>query len=90
MRELENIVERAVIVSRGSKLSIGNWFGIKKVTKQKPMLIRLQDIEKEHIKGILISTNWRVRGENGAADILGLKPTTLESKMKKLGIHRKK
>jgi formate hydrogenlyase transcriptional activator len=45
-------------------------------------------MERQHITDILEQTNWRVSGEKGAAAILGLKATTLEARMKKLGIKR--
>ena len=48
----------------------------------------MQEVEKDHISYILNMTNWRIRGKSGAAEILGLKPTTLESRIKKLGIKR--
>jgi transcriptional regulator with GAF, ATPase, and Fis domain len=51
---------------------------------------RLDELEREHIVSVLDRTGWRVSGERGAAEILGLKPTTLESRMKKLGIARRK
>jgi transcriptional regulator with GAF, ATPase, and Fis domain len=50
----------------------------------------LEEIERKHILGILEQAGWRIRGRGGAAAILGLKPSTLESKMKKLGIVRPK
>ena len=50
----------------------------------------LEALEVEHIRAVLESTNWRVRGEGGAAQRLGLKPTTLESRMARLGITRKR
>jgi len=50
----------------------------------------LEEIERRHILDVLERTGWRVRGKNGAAQILGLKPSTLESKMLKRGIKRKK
>ena len=46
-------------------------------------------LEGEHIRAVLESTNWRVRGVAGAAERLGLKPTTLESRMARLGLVRK-
>jgi len=46
-------------------------------------------VEREHILSVLKLTGWRVSGERGAAGHLGLKPTTLEARMKKLGITRK-
>jgi transcriptional regulator with GAF, ATPase, and Fis domain len=48
----------------------------------------LEEVEREHILSVLDRTSWRVSGDRGAARILGLKRTTLEARMKKLGIHR--
>ena len=48
----------------------------------------LQDVERQHITAVARSTGWRIRGRHGAAEILGLKPTTLEARMKRLGITR--
>jgi transcriptional regulator with GAF, ATPase, and Fis domain len=48
----------------------------------------LEDVEREHVLSILEETRWRVSGERGAAKILGVKRTTLEARMKKLGIAR--
>ncbi|MBC8154608.1 MAG: sigma-54-dependent Fis family transcriptional regulator, partial [Bacteroidetes bacterium] len=48
----------------------------------------LEDCERDHITAVLEQTRWKVSGENGAVRILGVIPTTLESKMKKLGIIR--
>jgi transcriptional regulator with GAF, ATPase, and Fis domain len=50
----------------------------------------LNAMEVEHIRGVLDSTEWRIRGIGGAAERLGLKPTTLESRMARLGITRKR
>ena len=49
----------------------------------------LEDVEREHIVAVLEQTGWRVSGDRGAAKVLGLKRTTLESRMKKLGIARR-
>jgi len=49
----------------------------------------LSDHEKEYIMEVLEMTNWRVSGDKGAAKILDIKPTTLEARMKKLGISRR-
>jgi len=56
----------------------------------KASLQKLDDVEKDHIIDILKKVNWKVSGEKGAAKILGLNPTTLEARMKKLGIKRDK
>jgi formate hydrogenlyase transcriptional activator len=50
--------------------------------------VRMVDVEQEHIRNVLETTHWRVRGAGGAADRLGLRPTTLETRMAKLGIKR--
>jgi formate hydrogenlyase transcriptional activator len=50
--------------------------------------VKLVDVEREHIRTILESTRWRIRGKTGAAELLGLKPTTLETRMAKLGLAR--
>jgi transcriptional regulator with GAF, ATPase, and Fis domain len=50
----------------------------------------LSALEVEHIRAVLDATKWRVRGPGGAAERLGLKPTTLESRMARLGLTRKK
>jgi formate hydrogenlyase transcriptional activator len=89
VRELENIIERALIVSPGKELTIGNWF-----FQDAPPpsdggnVSTLQDVERNHIKKVLESTSWRVSGKGGVAEKLGLKPTTLEARMKKLEILR--
>jgi formate hydrogenlyase transcriptional activator len=92
IRELENIIERALIFSRGNTLEYGDWIPSLKnsVTHEagKNLLFKLDDIEKEHILKILNQTNWKVSGEKGAAKLLGLNATTLESRMKKLEIKR--
>lgn len=50
--------------------------------------LTLRDMERQHIRDMLEQANWRVSGEKGAAKILGLNPTTLGARMKKLGIAR--
>ena len=50
--------------------------------------VKLNDVEKEHIKAVLDTTRWRIRGNGGAAELLGLKATTLETRMAKLGLQR--
>jgi len=51
--------------------------------------VTLKEMERLHILAVLERSGWRVRGKNGAAEILEIKPTTLDAKMKKLGIKRK-
>jgi len=85
VRELENVIERAVIINEGTNLDCSDWIP-QKGTIPDQLQVTLQEMEKNYIIRVLKSTNWRVSGEKGAAKILGMKRTTLESKMKKLGI----
>jgi PAS domain S-box-containing protein len=85
IRELRNVVERAMIVSTGCRLAMS----IPSLPAGSPRRSsRLVDVEKDHIHTVLDSTSWRIRGRDGAADRLGLKPTTLETRMAKLGLRR--
>jgi len=92
IRELENLIERALILTNTSTLEYGDWIPAAKNTASngKVSLQKMDDVEKEHIISVLNSTNWKVSGEKGAAKILGLNATTLEARMKKLGIEREK
>ncbi len=87
IRELKNIIERAMILCQDSTLRI-NLPG--QSESKAPQTMILAEIEKIHIINTLNSINWRVGGINGAAEILGLKRTTLLTKMKKLNIQRPK
>jgi len=85
IREVRNVVERAMILATGSRLFID----LPSVSPSdgEPSL-HLSDAEREHVLSVLEMTGWRVRGKGGAAEKLNLKPSTLESKMAKLGITR--
>jgi transcriptional regulator with GAF, ATPase, and Fis domain len=88
IRELEHVIERAVILSQGPELSLDDWMPKSSVASGVAPQTTLEDVERSHIISILNQTAWRVSGEKGAAKILGLNPTTLEARMKKLGISR--
>jgi len=88
IRELENIIERAVIVCQGKRLEAGDWLPQKSMPAGTQDITTLEEIEKAHILKVLESTHWQVSGEKGAAKILGLNQNTLVSRMKKLNIHR--
>jgi len=91
IRELENLIERAMILSSGNTLEAGDWLPKSNIVKGdngQKTLLKLEEVEKEHIIDTLKKVNWKVSGEKGAARILGLNPTTLEARMKKLGIKR--
>jgi len=87
VRELENVIERAVIISTKNKLEIGDAIPKKRrsITDE---AVTLAENERQHILKILEHTNWRISGEKGAAKILEINRTTLEARMKKLGIVR--
>src|SRR3984885_383038 len=86
VRELENLIERAVILTRGKSLEIP--LAELRVTTDTAMPVTLQDAERDHIRRVLEQSSGVVGGPNGAAARLGMKRTTLQSKMKKLGIAR--
>jgi formate hydrogenlyase transcriptional activator len=86
IRELRNMVERAMILSNSSTLVVDVPDGSAAMTLP---TMTLKEMERLHILAVLERTGWRVRGKNGAAEILEIKPTTLDAKMKKLGIIRK-
>jgi len=87
VRELRNQIERAMIVSDGRSLTIELPAG---TPGPNSVPVTLEEVERKHIREVLESVHWRISGEGGAAEILGLRPTTLHSRMKKLGISRQK
>ena len=91
IRELENIIERASILSTGNVLHVSeNLFDTsKKIDLPGNKSPKLEDIEREHIINILETTSWQVHGERGAAKVLGMNPSTLRTRMTKLGIKKK-
>jgi chemotaxis protein methyltransferase CheR len=86
IRELENIIERAIIVSQGSGLSVDPI--LKPGFEEEDKLLPLAELERQHIIKVLEKTYWRVDGPKGAARILDMHPETLRSRMRKLNINR--
>ncbi len=86
IRELENVIERAVILTSGSQLELGDWLPPRQTGASGSRVPTLEELEREHIIKVLELTGRQVGGEKGAAKLLGMKRTTLISKMKKLGI----
>ncbi|WP_051185040.1 sigma-54-dependent Fis family transcriptional regulator [Desulfatiglans anilini] len=87
IRELENVIERAVILGKGPALVLAE----KLENQPQPQdsdLRTLEQVEREHILSTLTATRWRINGKQGAASILGLHPSTLRARMKKLHIRR--
>jgi formate hydrogenlyase transcriptional activator len=88
VRELQNVIERAVILSPKGRLELGDSLSAPVSGARSKSSRTLEDVEREHILSVLKSTGWRVSGERGASKILGIKRTTLEARMRKLGIER--
>ncbi len=95
IRELENVIERAVILSDGPELEIDPEVlpvaGVPVSTDADSAELsgkNLSAVERDHILGVLNQAGWVIEGPNGAAKVLGLHPNTLRSRMKKLGIAR--
>jgi formate hydrogenlyase transcriptional activator len=91
VREMQNVIERAVILSPGPSLQVPLSDLQPAATQaQAPAEepVTLADAEREHILGVLRETRWVVGGPKGAADRLGMKRSTLQKKMKKLGVSR--
>jgi PAS domain S-box-containing protein len=89
IRELRNVIERAMIVTQGDVLHAdlphhtnGN------SAHSSSEALTLDEVQRRHIRSVLESTGWRISGPRGAAALLGLKPTTLEYRINKLGIAR--
>lgn len=89
VRELENIIERAVIVENGKTLMPGNWIPENEVNATSEGFKTFETKQKEYIIEVLNYTNWRVSGPKGAAKILGMHEKTLFAKIKRLGIEKK-
>jgi len=104
IRELQNVIERAVITTQGSKLQLGD--NLEPMRAQAatvggqrglaPLNVTiapngtLSEVERNYITAVLEKTYWRIEGRDGAAEILGINPNTLRSRMRKLGIQRPK
>jgi PAS domain S-box-containing protein len=86
IRELENIIERAVILSKSSALSVEPLQNGEPNVEDK--FNSLADYERKYIEKVLKTTFWRIEGPKGAARILDMNPKTLRSRMQKLGIIR--
>lgn len=103
VRELQNVIERAVILARGGRLHLdlpdtplrdepkpSPSTSIHHVRKPEGILTeeQMREFERQNLQAALESTGWRVHGPRGAAALLGIKPTTLASRLQKLGLMR--
>jgi formate hydrogenlyase transcriptional activator len=85
VRELRNLIEHAMILSKDKTLEVEV---PNRAPSEKDGTGSLEDMERKHIVAVLEKTGWRIAGQGGAAEVLGLKRTTVHAKMKKLGIRR--
>jgi transcriptional regulator with GAF, ATPase, and Fis domain len=89
VRELENIIERSMIISPNSTLHLADKLEVSKTTDNGTSQSRsLEEIERDYILQVLEQTRWKIEGKNGASDILDINPSTLRTRMRKLGIKR--
>ena len=99
VREMQNVIERAVITSRSGKLSFSLTQGNSRREKaerrrptdaETPVLTEeeMKQRDRENIVNALNQSGWKITGAGGAAEMLGMKPTTLHSKIKKLGLKK--
>ncbi len=98
IRELQNIVERAVIMSEGKELRLdlplsNNRVELSRLSEsfnEDKILTahEIREFEIENIIKALNQSNWKVSGKGGAAELLGMRPTTLDSRIKMLGIRK--
>ncbi len=92
VRELRNVIERAIIVSAGGVLKLPDRLSGPQSTpeSESPSLRRdLEEIERQNIIIALEESHWKIKGDDNAASRLGLSPSTLRSRMKRLGIERR-
>lgn len=88
IRELENLIERAVIVESGTTLNPGSWMPKTDILNGVDDFKSFEALQRDYIIEVLNHTDWRVSGKKGAATILNMKDKTLFAKMKRLGIEK--
>jgi DNA-binding NtrC family response regulator len=88
VRQLEGVIQRALISATGDSLDLVEGLEASGTADERNSAVDLRGMEKEHIEKVLRASNWMIAGDGGAAIRLGLPPSTLRSKMKKLGITR--
>ena len=91
VRELQNIIEHSLVTSKGEYLDVPEAYFLEKAEDRRLLTYpSLEDYERNYIENVLQHTGGVLYGSKGAAKILGLKPSTLQSRMKKLGIEKNK
>ena len=89
IRELQNVIERAVVLAKGPLVPLDDsMLRAEEAVEDSLSLDTLENVERRHILKALEETRWVIHGKKGAAEILGINPSTLRSRMEKLGIKR--
>ncbi len=88
VRELENVLERAIITAPGTTLELQEALTPETTQTIAPTTTLMVDVERTHILRMLYASEWRIEGPRGAARALGMKPSTLRSRMRRLGVRR--
>jgi DNA-binding NtrC family response regulator len=89
IRELRNVIERSMILTQGQTLQVQLPATAPTATALAAAAeLTMDEMQRQHIRAVLLQTGGQVRGRHGAAEILGMKPTTLDNRMKKLGVER--
>jgi formate hydrogenlyase transcriptional activator len=89
VRELENVIERAVINTPDSQLRLVDHLVAREDRASEfEVMWTLAEVERSHIAAVLAKTGWKIEGKGGAAEILGLRPSTLRGRMQKLRLRR--
>jgi DNA-binding NtrC family response regulator len=88
IRELENVIERAIILAMGPVLQIDDVLLHGNSAPLLPVADSLEEVERAHILRVLRDVDWVIEGKQGAAARLGLHPNTLRSRLQKLGIKK--
>ena len=88
VRELEHAVERSVIISSGTVMNLGDQLAPVPEQVGYENALDLATVERRHIIAVMRRTSWKIEGPGGAAAILGLHPSTLRFRLKKMGIQR--
>ena len=92
IRELENVLQQAIILSPDGVLDLADFVGepldVDASSRAPDGSRSLVDVERDHIQLVLETVGWRIEGVAGAAQVLGLRPSTLRTRMRKLGIQR--
>jgi len=88
VRELRNVIERAVILSPGPRLMLAPALAPASTATPEAGSVDLEDVARAHILQVVEACGWKIRGKGNAAERLGINPSTLRSRMKKMGLER--